>query len=166
MQFTHEASATVDAPPHLVLADWSDVGRLPCILTHIRAIAPGEAEDLGRLVIMLDGSHIEFAAQRTMCDRETICWQNLGHEDFEYILTVQVRPVEHGAHVHINCCYDPPGFLTDILETLGFSRTFQRILEADLRRYAECFHKHPCGLLSLPPGGAPGKALKALGITE
>jgi uncharacterized membrane protein len=167
MQFTHEASATVDGPPHLVLADWSDVSRLPRILSHVRATAIGDADDLGRMVIMLDGSHIEFAAQRTMCDRETICWQNLGHDDFEYILTVAVHPADHGgSHVHVNCCYDPPGFLTDILETLGFSRTFQRGLEADLQGYSECFHKHPCGLLSLPPDGAPGRALRALGIAE
>lgn len=164
MQFTHETTATVDGPPHVVTADWSDVSRLPRILTHVRATVAGDAEDLGRMVIMLDGSHIEFAAQRTMCDRETICWQNLGHADFEYILTVSVRPSGRGSIVHVNCCYDPPGMLTDILERLGFSHTFQRDLEADLKRYASAFQSHPGTLISLPPDGAPGNALRALGI--
>lgn len=166
MQFTHEASATVDGPPHMVLEDWADVSRLPCLLSHVRATAAGDAADIGRMVIMLDGSHIEFAAQRTMCDRETVCWQNLGHDEFDYILTVGLRPVEKGTHITVHCCYDPPGFLTDLLEKLGFSRIFQRDLDGDLRRYAESFQKHPCGLLSLPPDGAPGKALRALGIAE
>jgi uncharacterized membrane protein len=163
--FTHESTVTVHGNSHTALSQWSDISCLPQILTHVRATARGEHDDLGRMVIMLDGSHLEFAAQRTMFDRETICWQNLG-EDFEYILTIAVHPVLHGTSVSVNCSYNPPGFLTELLEKLGFSRTFQHDLERDLKQYAETFHKHPFGLMSLPPDGAPGTALRALGMSE
>ena len=165
MQFNHEATVTVDGPTQAVLNQWSDITCLPQILSHIRATARGEVDDIGRMVIVLDVRHLEFAAQRTMCDRETICWQNLGH-DFEYVLTVSAHATQDGTLVRVNCCYDPPGILTDLLETLGFSQTFQRQFEQDLKTYGETFHRQPYAALSLPPDGAPGKALRALGITE
>jgi uncharacterized membrane protein len=166
LQFTHEITVTVDGPAHSVLADWSDVTCLPQILTHVRATARADAPDLGRIIIMLDGSHIEFAAQRTMCDSETICWQNLGNE-FEYVLTMSVHAEGHGSRITVNCCYDPPGFLTDVIERFGFSTSFEDQLGSDLKRYAETFHRFPHGhLASIPGGGAPGRALRAIGITD
>ena len=136
MQFSHEATVTVDAPLCDVWAHWMDIYRLPRYLSHLRATAPSETdEDLARLVIVLDGRHIEFAAQRTMCHDDTICWQSLG-PTFLYLLTVSLAPTRDGTHVTLHVAYDPPGFLPDIAESLGLSRTFRRTLESDLHLYA------------------------------
>lgn len=137
MQFTHEASVTVEAPARDVRRHWDDVHHLPRYLTHLRATAPGDDDDLARLVIVLDGRHIEFAAQRTVCADETLCWQSLG-PTFLYVLTVTIEQAKSGGtRVHINVAYDPPGFLPDIAESLGLAKTFRRTLENDLRRYAK-----------------------------
>lgn len=136
MQFTHEATVTVDAPAHDVRRHWQDVHHLPRYLTHLRATAPSDDEDLARLVIILDGRHIEFAAQRTMCADETICWQSIG-PTFLYVLTVTIEAARSGGtRVHVNVAYDPPGFLPDIAESLGVAKSFRRTLQDDLRRYA------------------------------
>ncbi|MGO8670056.1 MAG: hypothetical protein ACLQVD_01605 [Capsulimonadaceae bacterium] len=160
MQFTHESAIVVPGAVDLVHADWSDITCLPQILTHVRATAVGDSDDLGRMVILLDGNHIEFDVQRTMCDSSIICWQNLGTE-VDYILTVSLSPADQDARVVVNCTYDPHGILPDILETLGLSHTFQHDLENDLKRYADV----RAGAQSCPPSGvAPGIALHTLGM--
>ncbi len=135
MQFTHEACVTVQASARSVYHHWTEASELPRHLSHIRAVAAGDAEDLARLVIVLEGRHLEFAAQRTMCDDDTICWQSLG-EVFLYVLTVSIKPTSDGTIVTVTTAYDPPGFLPDLLETMGLGKVFQRVLDADLNRYA------------------------------
>ncbi len=138
MRFSHEATVTVDAPLHEVRAHWADIHRLPHHLSHLRATAPSDTDDdLARLVIVLDGRHLEFAAQRTMCDDDTLCWQSLGPA-FLYLLTVGMTPAgDDGTQVTLHVAYDPPGFLPDIAESLGLSKGFRRTLESDLKRYAK-----------------------------
>lgn len=139
MQFSHEAQVSVDAPRGDVWEDWSDVHHLPKFLSHLRGTAAGSEADLARLVIALDGRHLEFAAQRTMCESETVCWQSLG-PNFLYVLTVCVSPCRgNKTSVTVMVAYDPPGFLPDIAESLGRSKVFRTALEDDLRRYA---HSH------------------------
>lgn len=134
MQFTHEAQISVEAPCGDVWEDWSNVHHLPQFLSHLRGTAKGPEADLARLVIALDGRHLEFAAQRTMCEHETMCWQSLG-PSFLYVLTVS--PCQgNKTSVTVMVAYDPPGFLPDIAESLGRSKVFRAALEDDLRRYA------------------------------
>ena len=137
MQFTHEVTFTVASPWQEVWGDWADIHALPRFLSHVRATAPGNGDDLARLVILLDGHHVEFAAQRTMCAEQTLCWQSLG-ELFLYVLTLRVETTcEGGTQLAVTVAYDPPGFLPDIAEALGRSRVFKQTLENDLRRYAQ-----------------------------
>lgn len=149
MQFTHEARAVVSLPVRDVWAHWSDVQRFPRYLSHLRGTAASESEeDIVRLVIILDGRHIEFAAQRTMCDDYTICWQSLG-PTFLYVLSISLASTSDGTEVNITVAYDPPGFLPDIAESLGFSRSFKQILETDLHRYANSFRHGEYGVLAM-----------------
>jgi len=139
MQFTHEAQISVEAPCGDVWDDWSSVHHLPQFLSHLRGTAVGPEDDLARLVIALDGRHLEFAAQRTMCESETVCWQSLG-PSFLYVLTVCVAPCHDGkTAITVVVAYDPPGFLPDIAESLGRSKVFRAALEDDLRRYARAY---------------------------
>jgi uncharacterized membrane protein len=141
MQFSHETSVTVDACAREVWEHWLDIHRLPRYLSHVRATAPSDGDDdLARLVIILDGRHIEFAAQRTMCSDDTLCWQSLG-PTFLYLLTVSLTPTHGGTQVTVTVAYDPPGFLPDIAESLGLSRSFRRTFETDLRRYAKSLQR-------------------------
>jgi len=135
MQFTHEVTLTVDAPWRTVWQEWNDVQALPRLLTHVRAATEGDHEDLARLVISLEGRHLEFAAERTMSADRTLCWQSLG-ELFLYVLSLRLDTPQKGSvDLTLTVAYDPPGFLPDIAESLGLSRKFKRELEADLRRY-------------------------------
>jgi len=136
MQFTHEACTIAPAPVRSVRADWEDADALPRFLSHIRAVARDASDDLARLVIMLDGRHLEFPAQRTMCDDDTLCWQSLGRA-FLYVLSVRLEPLAAGTRVTVTIAYDPPGFITDLMETMGLGKLFQHTLESDLRRYAD-----------------------------
>ena len=137
MHYTHEYEVAVEESALTVYSDWTDVVALPESLSHVRATARGEADDLGRLVIMLDGRHVEFPVQRTMCARDTICWQSLGNS-FLYVLTIMIEQEPlGGSRVTINVSYDPPGFLPDVIETLGRSKIFRQEFEADMRRYAQ-----------------------------
>lgn len=143
MEFTHESTVIIDAPIPVVYSDWVNADTLPHVLTHVRATAQSDAEDLARLVIMLDGHHIEFAAQRTMCCESSICWQSMG-DDFYYVLSVTFDALDGGrTRVTAHVTYDPPGFLPDIFETLGLARVFRRGLDEDMRRYAGCFRRQP-----------------------
>ncbi len=143
MQFTHEAAIVMDASPRDVYSHWADIRALPQRLSHLRATATTpDADDIARLVIVLDGRHIEFSAQRTMCDDHTLCWQSLG-DHFLYLLTIALAPHDDGqTYVTVTVAYDPPGFLPDIAESLGRRKLFKRALDADLRRYAD-FCRHP-----------------------
>jgi uncharacterized membrane protein len=137
MQFTHEANVSVVARPGDLLPHWADAFALPRQLTHVRAVAPGEGDDLARFVIMLAERHIEFAAQRTMCTEQTICWQSVG-PSFLYVLTVGIKPAcERTTALTVTVAYDPPGFLPDIVESIGLKKQFRQMLETDLRRYAQ-----------------------------
>lgn len=138
MQFIYEASAFIDSSPASIRTDWSDGTFLPRILTHIRATAIGDADDLLRIVALIDGAHVEFVAQRTMCDNGSVCWQNL-EDDFYYVLSVGIAPHNNGVNVTITVSYDPPGILPDIMETLCLGRGFKNQLEADMKRYADSF---------------------------
>ena len=89
MQFTHEVTLTADAPWRDVWAEWNDVRALPRLLSHVRAAAPGDHEDLARLVIALEGRHLEFAVERTMCADRTLCWQSVGAL-FLYVLSLRL----------------------------------------------------------------------------
>jgi len=149
MQFSHEASVTVEASLRDARAHWGDVHGLPRLLSHVRGTAPGDTDDLARLVIVLDGRHIEFAVERTMCSDDTLCWQSLG-PTFIYLLSISVQPERGGGtRVTVNVAYDPPGFLPDIAESLGTSKLFRRALEADLRRYAQSLRRQERGALAL-----------------
>ena len=136
MQFTHEVALTLASPPHAVWNDWADIHALPRLLSHVRATAAGEGDDTARLVIVLDGHHVEFAAERTMCAAQTLCWQSSG-DLFLYVLNLRLETASEGQTEFIlTIAYDPPGFLPDIAESLGRSRKFRQTLEADLLRYA------------------------------
>ena len=135
MQFTHEVRTTVPlAPPH-AQAHWTEADHLPHCVSHVRAALRDTADDLARIVIMLDGRLIEFAAQRTMCAEHTVCWQSLG-PSFLWVLTAQFAPHEMGTELTVTVAYDPPGFLPDVAEAIGTRKVFRRALEADLKRYA------------------------------
>ena len=150
MQFTHQATQTVDAPWRDVWAEWNDLQALPRLLSHVRAAAPGGHEDLARLTILLEGRHLEFAAERTMCADRTLCWQSLG-EMFLYVLSLRLEPPKKGSGVMLtlSVAYDPPGFLPDIAESLGLSRRFGRELDADLRRYVRVLQANCVSELTL-----------------
>jgi uncharacterized membrane protein len=150
MQFTHEVTLTVDAPWRDVWREWNDVRLLPRLLSHIRAADPGEHEDLARLVIHLEGRHLEFAVERTMCADRTLCWQSLG-ELFMYVLSLRLDTPTSGSGIllTLSVAYDPPGFLPDIAESLGLSRKFGRELEADFRRYAHALQSNCLAELTL-----------------
>ncbi|MDQ2687355.1 MAG: SRPBCC family protein [Armatimonadota bacterium] len=149
MQFSHEASVTVDAGLRDARAHWDDIHSLPRLLSHLRGTAPGDTDDLARLVIVLDGRHIEFAVERTMCSDDTICWQSMG-PTFIYLLSLAFHPERGGGtRVTVNVAYDPPGFLPDIAETFGTSKLFRRALESDLRRYAQSLRRQERGALVL-----------------
>ncbi len=136
MQFTHEAAVTVDAPLRALRPDWEDAARLPRLLSHLRGTAAGDAPDLARFVVVLAGRHFEFAAQRTLCSDDTVCWQSLGPA-FIYVLTAQFQPAgDAGTAIRVTVAYDPPGFLPDIADSLGLRHAFAHALDADLRRYA------------------------------
>jgi uncharacterized membrane protein len=139
MEFIYEASAIIDAPLSALQSDWSDGTCLPRLLTHIRATALGDSEDLFRVVALIDGAHIEFAAQRTMCEDGLICWQNLD-DDFYYVLSTKLEQHNDGVKTTITVSYDPPGILPDIMETICLGRSFRHQLEDDVRRYAESFN--------------------------
>ena len=136
MQFTHEVALPVRAPWRDIWAEWNDVHALPRLLSHVSAAAPGGHEDLAELAICLEGRHIEFAVERTMCAGRTLCWQSAGSL-FLYVLSVRLDTLPDGGGVTltVTVAYDPPGFLPDIAESLGLSRRFKRELDADLRRY-------------------------------
>ncbi len=136
MQFTHEITLTADAPWRTVWAEWNDVRRLPNLLSHLCAARPAEAEDTALFTVRLEGREVEFAAQRTMCADQTLCWQSLGSL-FLYILSLRLEKPERGPGIALTLtvAYDPPGFLPDIAESLGLSRRFKHDLEADFRRY-------------------------------
>jgi uncharacterized membrane protein len=141
MQFTHEACVTIDATPRDLMGHWADAYALPRQLTHVRAVAAGEGEDLARFVIMLAERHIEFAAQRTMCNDHTVCWQSVG-PSFLYVLTVAMKPAsERETALTVTVAYDPPGFLPDIVESMGPKKQFRQMLESDLRRYSRFFSR-------------------------
>lgn len=150
MQFTHEVTLTVHAPWRDIWAEWNDIHALPRLLSHVSAAAPGDDEDLAHLVIHLEGRHLEFAAERTMCADRTLCWQSLG-EIFLYVLSLRLAAPKKGGGVELtlSVAYDPPGFLPDIAESLGRSRKFKRELEADLRRYAHALESNCVAELTL-----------------
>ncbi len=150
MQFTHEISLAAPASWREVWADWNDVHALPRLLSHVRATAEGDTEDLARFVIVLEARHVEFAVERTMCAEHTLCWQSLG-EKFLYVLTLRLEPTKDGgSHVTLTVAYDPPGFLPDIAESLGLSRKFKQTLESDLHRYIHTFQSRHASDHSAP----------------
>ena len=135
MQITHEVCREADAPWREIWREWADCTALPRFLSHVRAAAPGGHEDLARLTILLDGRYLEFAAERTMCADQTLCWQSQG-ELFLYVLSLRLEAARAGGTLlTLSVAYDPPGFLPDIAESLGLSRRFAHALEADLARY-------------------------------
>jgi uncharacterized membrane protein len=71
-----------------------------------------------------------------MCTDRTVCWQSVG-PTFLYVLTVAMRPAsERATALTVTIAYDPPGFLPDIVESMGLKKQFKNLLEADMRRYA------------------------------
>lgn len=149
MQFTHEAAITLEAPWREVLPHWTGPDALAGRLSHLRATAPGPAEDLAQFVVCVDARDLEFAVQRTMCSDETVCWQSLG-ETFLYVLTVCVQATQTGGtRIIVTVAYDPPGFLYDIAEGLGWRKAFQRTLERDLDRYARALNSQFSTALAL-----------------
>ena len=142
MQFTHEVCRAAEVPWRDVWQEWTEVSCLPRLLTHVRGAVAGAHEDLARLTILLDGRYVEFAAERTMCADQTLCWQSQG-ELFFYVLSLRVETARDGQTLlTLSVAYDPPGFLPDIAETLGRSRRFARTLEADLDRYVQMLHQN------------------------
>ena len=150
MQFTHEVCVVADAPWRDVWAEWNDVRALPRLLSHVRAAAPGAHEDLARLTILLDGRHLEFAVERTMCADRTLCWQSQGAL-FLYVLSLRLDTPKKGGGVALTLtvAYDPPGFLPDVAESLGLSRRFRQALESDLRRYVHALQLNCVSELAL-----------------
>ncbi len=143
MQFTHEVSMTAGAPWRDIWAEWNDVRALPRLLSHVRAAEPNGHEDLARLIICLEGRHLEFAVERTMCADNTLCWQSVGAW-FLYVLSLRLDTLPNGGGVTltVTVAYDPPGFLPDIAESLGLSRKFGHELNADLRRYVRALESN------------------------
>ncbi len=143
MQFTHEIVLPVRAPWRDIWAEWNDVRALPRLLSHVSAAAPGDHEDLAHLVICLEGRHLEFAVERTMCAGRTLCWQSAASL-FLYVLSLRLDALPDGGGVTltVTVAYDPPGFLPDIAESLGLSRRFGRELDADLRRYVRALESN------------------------
>ncbi len=136
MQFTHEVTLTAQAPWRDIWAEWNDVRRLPRLLSHVCDAVPLDAEDTACFTVLLEGRHIEFAAERTMCADKTLCWQSLGPH-FLYLLTLRLETPRRGpgAALTLTVAYDPPGFLPDLAESLGLSRRFAHQLDTDFRRY-------------------------------
>lgn len=150
MQFTHEVTLTALAPWRDIWAEWNDVRALPHLLSHVRAAAPDDHEDLAQLVICLEGRHLGFAVERTMCADHTLCWQSVGAL-FLYVLSLRLdtAPKGGGVTLTLTVAYDPPGFLPDIAESLGLSRKFGRELDADLRRYVHSLESNCLANLAL-----------------
>lgn len=149
MQFTHEVTLTALAPWRDIWAEWNDVRALPRLLSHIRAAAPDDHEDLAHLVICLEGRHLEFSVERTMCADRTLCWQSVGAL-FLYVLSLRLDTLpKGGVTLTLTVAYDPPGFLPDIAESLGLSRKFGRELDADLRRYVHVLESNCLANLAL-----------------
>ena len=111
--------------------------RLPHLLSHICAPAPGDAEDMAPLYRALEGRQVEFAAQRTMCADQTLCWQSLRLPVLVCAVPAPAKSPKRGSGIELTLtvAYDPPGFLPDIAESLGLSRRFKRELDVDFRRY-------------------------------
>jgi len=150
MQFTHEVTLTALVPWRDIWAEWNDVRALPRLLSHVRAAAPDDHEDLARLVICLEGRELEFTVERTMCADRTLCWQSVGAL-FLYVLSLRLDTLPNGGGVTLTLtvAYDPPGFLPDIAESLGLSRKFGRELDADLRRYVHALESNCLASLAL-----------------
>jgi uncharacterized membrane protein len=150
MQFTHEVTLTALVPWRDIWAEWNDVRALPRLLSHVRAAAPDDHEDLARLVICLEGRELEFTVERTMCADRTLCWQSVGAL-FLYVLSLRLGTLPSGGGVTLTLtvAYDPPGFLPDIAESLGLSRKFGRELDADLRRYVHALESNCLANLAL-----------------
>lgn len=156
MQFTHVTNCCVPVPPGEILAQWTAAESLPRHLTHIRAIAAGESGDVARAVIILEGRHIEFVVQRTMCGSDSVCWQSLG-DNFLYVLTVDARRnASDETAVQFTVAYDPPGFLPDVLETCGRGRHFKQAFEQDIA----CFKEAMLGLNTRLPLVEPKSAVQ------
>ena len=149
MQFTHEVTLTADAPWRGIWAEWNSVHKLPFLLTHLCAAEPIDA-DTAHFTILLEGRQVEFAAERTMCADQTLCWQSLGSL-FLYVLSLRLAKPKKGTGIELTLtvAYDPPGFLPDIAESLGLSRRFQRELEADFRRYVRALQLNCVSELAL-----------------
>jgi uncharacterized membrane protein len=150
MQFTHEVTLTASAPWRDIWAEWNDIRALPRLLSHVRAAVPDDHEDCAHLVICLEGRHLEFAVERTMCADRTLCWQSIGAL-FLYVLSLRLDTLPHGGGVTLTLtvAYDPPGFLPDVAESLGLSRKFGRELDADLRRYVYALESNCLANLAL-----------------
>ena len=135
MQFTHEILLTADAPWRTVWAEWNTVDRLPRLLSHVCDVEPVD-DDRADFTVLLEGRKVQFAAERTMCAGQTLCWQSVGSL-FLYVLSLRLEEPKkgNGMELTLTVAYDPPGFLPDIAETLGFSRRFKHELEADFKRY-------------------------------
>jgi len=139
MQFTHEITLTANAPWRTVWAEWNTVDRLPHLLSHVCDAEPMDTEekdDMACFTVLLEGRKVQFAAERTMCADQTLCWQSVGSL-FLYVLSLHLEKPKKGSGIvlTLTVAYDPPGFLPDIAETLGFSRRFKHELEADFKRY-------------------------------
>ena len=143
MQFTHEITLTAGVPWRTVWAEWNSVSRLPHLLSHICAARSTDAEDMACFTVLLEGRQVEFAAQLTMCADHTLCWQSVGPL-FLYVLSLRLEKPQRGLGIEmtLTVAYDPPGFLPDVAETLGFSRRFGRELEADFRRYVHALESN------------------------
>ena len=152
MQFTHEVTLTASVPWRDIWAEWNDVRALPRLLSHVshvRAAAPDDHEDLAHLVICLEGRHLEFTVERTMCAERTLCWQSVGAL-FLYVLSLRLDTLKTGGvSLTVTVAYDPPGFLPDIAESLGLSRKFRRELDTDLRRYVHALESNCLANLAL-----------------
>lgn len=135
MQFTHEVTLTADAPWRTVWAEWNTVDRLPRLLSHLCDAEPVD-DDRTCFTVLLEGRKVEFAAERTMCADQTLCWQSVGSR-FLYVLSLHLEKPKKGSGIilTLTVAYDPPGFLPDIAESLGLSRRFKHELEADFKRY-------------------------------
>ncbi len=135
MQYTHEITLTADAPWRTAWAEWNAITRLPHLLSHIRAAEPLD-DNRACLTVLLEGREVAFAAERTMCADQILCWQSVGSL-FLYVLSLHLEKPKQssGVTLTLTVAYDPPGFLPDIAESLGLSRRFKHDLEADFTRY-------------------------------
>ncbi len=153
MQYTHEITLTADAPWRTVWAEWNSVPRLPHLLSHICAAEPmaeAEKDDMACFTVLREGRKVQFAAQRTMCADQTLCWQSVGSL-FLYVLSLHLEKPQKGSGIvlTLTVAYDPPGFLPDIAESLGLSRRFKHELEADFRRYVRSLEMNCMSELAL-----------------